>query len=106
MWTIKSAAHAALPPPVAATSLQDIYSPTSWTLTRYSQSGFDPVNEIDLGEGDIGCALEKRASIRSNIHHNENDDTTLVECKTEACLPPHASKGNEKKITVADGVPG
>ena len=86
--------------------MQDIYSPTSWTLNRYSQSDFDPVNEIYLGERDIGCTLDTMASIRINIHRNENDDNTLVECKTEAILPPHASKGDEKQITVANGVPG
>jgi len=64
------------------------------------------VNEIDLGERDTGCTLDKMASIRSNIHRNENDDNTLVECKTEAILPPHARKGDEKQITVANGVPG
>ena len=76
--------------------IQDVYLPTAWTLTRYSQSVF----------ADIGCNLEKMANIRSNIHRNEDDDNTLVECKTEAILPPHASKGDEQQITVADGVPG
>ena len=79
--------------------LQHIYSPTSWTLTRYSQSVSAPVNEIDVGKKDIGC-------IRRNVHRNEDDDNTLVECKTEAILPPHASKGDEKQITVANVVPG
>ena len=64
------------------------------------------MNEIDLGEGDIGCTLEKMVSIRSNNHRNEDDDNTLVECKTEAILPPHANKGDEEQITVADNVPG
>ena len=64
------------------------------------------MNEIDLGEGDIGCTLEKMASIRSNKHRNEDDDNTQVEFKTEAILPPHASKGDEQQITVADEVPG
>ena len=64
------------------------------------------MNEIDTGKGDIGCNLEKIANIRSNVHRNEDDDNTLVECKTEAILPPHASKGDEQQITVADGVPG
>ena len=86
--------------------MQYIYSPTSWTLNRYSQSDFDPVNEIYLRERDIGCTLDKMASIRSNIHRNENNDNTLVECKTEAILPPHASKGDEKQIAVDNGVPG
>ena len=86
--------------------MQDIYSPTTWTLTRYSQSVFAPVNEIDLGEGDIGCAQEKMASIRRKIHRNEDDDNTLVECKTEAILTPHATKGDEQQIIVADRVPG
>ena len=86
--------------------MQDFYLPTAWTLTQSSHSVFAPVNEIDLGEEDIGCTLEKMASIRSNNHCNEDDDNTLVECKTEAILPPHASKGDEKQITVANGVPG
>ena len=64
------------------------------------------MNVIGLGEGDIGCTLEKMVSIRSNIHRIENDFNTLVQCKTEAILPPHASKGHEKQITVANGVPG
>ena len=64
------------------------------------------MNLIGLGEGDIGCTLEKMASIRSNNHRNADDDTTLVECNADAILPPHASKGDEQQITVADGVPG
>ena len=60
------------------------------------------MNEIDLGEGDIGCAQEKMASIRRKFHRNEDDDNALVECKTKA---PYASKGDQQ-ITVADGVPG
>ena len=63
------------------------------------------MNEIDLG-GDIGCTLEKMASFRRKIYRNEDDDNTLVECTTEAFLPPHASKGDEQPIAVADGVPG
>ena len=67
-----------------------------------SQSVFAPVIEIDLGEGwiETDCTLEKY------IHRNEDDDNTLVECKTEAILPPHASKGDEQQMTVADRVPG
>ena len=61
------------------------------------------MNEIDLEEGDIGCALEKMASIRRKIHRNEDDDNTLVECKTEA---PYASKEDQQQFTVADGFPG
>ena len=65
------------------------------------------MNEIDLGEGDIGCTLEKMVSIRSNIHRIKNDFNTLIQCtEIEAILPLHASKGHEKQITVADGVPG
>ena len=64
------------------------------------------MNEIDLGKRNIGCGLEKMASIRSNVHRNEDDDNTLVECKTEAIIPPHASEGDDQQITVADGVPG
>ena len=44
------------------------------------------MNEIDLGEEDVDCTLEKMESIRSNNHHNENDDNTLVEGKTESIL--------------------
>ena len=64
------------------------------------------MNEIDLGEGDIGCTLEKMASIRSINHRNEDDDNTLAECKTDAILPPHAIKGDELQINVADRVLG
>ena len=64
------------------------------------------MNEVDLGEGDIGRTLEKLASIRSNTCRDEDDDNTQVECKTEAILPPHASKGDEQQKTVADGVSG
>ena len=46
------------------------------------------------------------ASIRSNVHRNEDDDNTLVECKTEAIPPLHASKEDEQQITVADEVQG
>ena len=76
------------------------------SLNTNPQSVFSPVNEIDLGGGDIGCTLERMASIRSNNHCNEDDDNTLVECKTEAILSPHASEEDEQQITVADGVPG
>ena len=92
--------------PLSLLHMQDIYSPTSWTLTRYSQSVSAPVHKIDLGERDIGCTMGKMASIRSNNHRKEDDDNTLVECKTEAIIPPHASEGGDQQITVADGVPG
>ena len=84
--------------------MQDVYLPTAWTLTRYLPSVFAPVNEIHMGKRDISCNLEKMANIRSNVHRNEDDDNTLVEQKT--ILPPHASKGDEQQITVADGVSG
>ena len=63
------------------------------------------MNEINLGEGDIDCTLEKLASICSNDGCDENDDSTQVEYMTEAILPLHASKGDEHQITVADEVP-
>ena len=63
------------------------------------------MDEIDLGEGDIDCNLEKLASICSNDGCDEDDDNTQVEYRTEAILPLHASKGDEHQITVADEVP-
>ncbi len=64
------------------------------------------MKEINKGEGDIDCTLDKLASICSNYGRAEDDDNTQVECKTEAILPLNANKGDEHQITVADGVPG
>ena len=65
---------------------------------------FSPVNEIHLGEEDIGCTLEKMAGIRSSNHRNENDVNTLVECRTKAISPfGDAGAGPSNCITIHDG---
>ena len=57
-------------------------------------------------ERDIGCTLEKMASICSNNHRDNDDDKTKVEGKAKSILPLYVSKGDELQITVADGVQG
>ena len=92
--------------PLSLLHMEDIYFQTAWTLTQYSQSVLAPVNEFNLGKGDISCTTEKMANNRSNNHLNEDDDNTLVECHADAILPTNASKGDEQQVTVAVDIAG